>query len=295
MVGKLFNYKILFFILLIRLSLPGFSQTNPLSCESKELIDENIEHYHIQDSTNNYRLQNIHILRIPLHSLGTKYDLLLASSDSTLHSTSYFAQQHNAIAAINGGFFDVRKGGSISYIEESGKKTSIRSMRVEVIEDEKSNINGAVSLSLNAEVLIGANKPSDEFLQSEAEKWILTTGPLLLHKGERQVLLDGSFSTKRHPRSCLGKDADYLYFITVDGRHKKALGMTLIELQDFVYSLGCQEAVNLDGGGSTTLWAQGSQMPGSVLNCPSDNKRFDKAGERKVANAIILKKSNRQL
>ena len=78
--------------------------------------------------------------------------------------------------------------------------------------------------------------------------------------------------------------------ITIDGRHRKAKGMSLIEVQDFLISLGCSDAINLDGGGSTTMWIK-SDKNNAVVNCPSDNGKFDAEGERKVANAILLVKN----
>jgi exopolysaccharide biosynthesis protein len=55
--------------------------------------------------------------------------------------------------------------------------------------------------------------------------------------------------------------------------------MTLPELADFMHKLGCTEAMNLDGGGSTTFW-----LNGKVMNSPSDGH------ERHIANGLILVK-----
>ena len=68
--------------------------------------------------------------------------------------------------------------------------------------------------------------------------------------------------------------------ITVDGRSEDAAGMSLYELQAFLQTKDCLEAINLDGGGSTTMWVKDK----GVVNHPSD-----KTGERKVANVIIIK------
>ncbi|MBI4324024.1 MAG: phosphodiester glycosidase family protein [Chloroflexi bacterium] len=82
----------------------------------------------------------------------------------------------------------------------------------------------------------------------------------------------------RHPRSAIGWNDRYLFFLVVDGRQKDlSLGMTFPELASYLAFLGCREAVNLDGGGSSTLW-----VGGRVVNSPSDGR------ERPVANALIL-------
>ena len=100
-------------------------------------------------------------------------------------------------------------------------------------------------------------------------------GERLLANGE--IATDGK-SRDRHPRSIIGWNSEFLYLVVVDGRAPKvAIGMTYIELANLGKDLGCTEALNLDGGGSSTLWADGR-----VLNTPSDG------APRQVANALVL-------
>jgi hypothetical protein len=90
-----------------------------------------------------------------------------------------------------------------------------------------------------------------------------------------------SFTNNRHPRTAIGFTADTsrFFFVTVDGRQPGySEGMTLLELATFMRELGCGQALNLDGGGSTTMVVRGN-----VVNRPSDA-----AGERAVANALLL-------
>ncbi|MCR5821837.1 MAG: phosphodiester glycosidase family protein, partial [Bacteroidales bacterium] len=61
--------------------------------------------------------------------------------------------------------------------------------------------------------------------------------------------------------------------------------LTLPELELVMKWLGCREAINLDGGGSTTMYVREA---GGVVNYPSDNRRYDHEGQRPVANAIII-------
>lgn len=89
-----------------------------------------------------------------------------------------------------------------------------------------------------------------------------------------------SFVEARHPRTAVAKLRDgKLLMITVDGRQPGvSVGMTLQELADYLLSLGAIDAMNLDGGGSTTMF-----LDGKVVNTPSD-----KEGERKVSDAILV-------
>jgi len=57
----------------------------------------------------------------------------------------------------------------------------------------------------------------------------------------------------------------------------------MAELQQIMAALGCRDAINLDGGGSTTMVVRDA-----VINHPSDNGQFDADGERRVANAIVI-------
>jgi exopolysaccharide biosynthesis protein len=88
------------------------------------------------------------------------------------------------------------------------------------------------------------------------------------------------FTENRHPRTMIGTTADgTIWLVTVDGRQPDAsVGMSLAELRTFAHRLGLVNALNLDGGGSTTMWVQGA-----VVNKPSDA-----AGARKVSDALLV-------
>ena len=76
--------------------------------------------------------------------------------------------------------------------------------------------------------------------------------------------------------------------IVVDGRFPgQAAGMTIGELIYLVRQLGLYSALNLDGGGSSTLWTAQE----GILNHPYDNKRFDHEGERGVPNCIVIRRN----
>lgn len=90
-----------------------------------------------------------------------------------------------------------------------------------------------------------------------------------------------SFCTDRHPRTAIGiaQDSSRLYWLTVDGRQPGySVGMSLYELAAYLREWKIYQAVNLDGGGSTTMVVRGQ-----VVNSPSDA-----GGERAVANAIMV-------
>ncbi len=89
-----------------------------------------------------------------------------------------------------------------------------------------------------------------------------------------------TFAQTRHPRTLVGTHADgSIWLVTVDGRQPRlSAGMSLFELRALVRRLGLRNALNLDGGGSTTMW-----VGGKIVNSPSDA-----AGPRKVSDALIV-------
>ena len=118
---------------------------------------------------------------------------------------------------------------------------------------------------------------------------VLLTGPLLLLNSETQFFAKTAFNDNRHPRTCVCVTSDKkLLILTVDGRASEAEGMSLHELSGLLKSLKCKDAINFDGGGSTTMYIAGKPENG-VVNYPSDNKKFDNAGERSVSNVFIIK------
>jgi hypothetical protein len=92
--------------------------------------------------------------------------------------------------------------------------------------------------------------------------------------------LPPGFAHTRHPRTLIGTQADgTIWLVTVDGRQPRlSAGMSLFELRALVERLGLRNALNLDGGGSTTMW-----VAGKIVNSPSDA-----AGPRKVSDALVV-------
>ena len=92
--------------------------------------------------------------------------------------------------------------------------------------------------------------------------------PVLVRDGRAWVQNDGTgFVSGRHPRTAVGWDAaGRVLMVTVDGRQPgHSIGMTLPELAGLLVGIGAVEALNLDGGGSTTM-----VVGNSVVNLPSD-------------------------
>ena len=100
-------------------------------------------------------------------------------------------------------------------------------------------------------------------------------GPALLKDGRSTQFQS---SDARHPRSAIGWNAEFFFLVQVDGRQRgQSVGMSLAELAAHFTRLGCTDALNLDGGGSSTLWARGQ-----IMNTPCEGS------ERPMGNALII-------
>lgn len=118
----------------------------------------------------------------------------------------------------------------------------------------------------------------------EGAEHVLAGGPRLLEAGSPKITSEAErfqpdVAKGRAPRTAVGVTAaGELLLVTVDGRDaKSSIGLTLPDLANLMQELGAQEALNLDGGGSTTAF-----LEGKTLNRPSDGS------ERSVSNALLI-------
>lgn len=111
--------------------------------------------------------------------------------------------------------------------------------------------------------------------------------------GAPRLLVDGQLSTEletrqdarqRNPRTAVGIKDNKLYMVTVDGRQPGySDGMNLYEMAEFFLGQGVKDAINLDGGGSTTMVVRKQgDAAAKLVNSPSDGR------ERHVGNSIQL-------
>lgn len=125
--------------------------------------------------------------------------------------------------------------------------------------------------------------PLDANFDPQNIAWAIGGGPRLLRGGQisiecEQEGFSTAFRQTKHPRTAVGIKDDALLWVVVDGRQPGySEGMSLDELAEFLLNAGCKNALNLDGGGSSTLFVRGI-----VVNRPSDGR------ERPVANALLL-------
>ncbi|MCM4169225.1 hypothetical protein KCTC52924_00714 [Arenibacter antarcticus] len=198
--------------------------------------------------------------------------------ESGFLKTSDAAVNTGAIAAINGSFFNTTNGGSTVFLKKDGN----------VINETRSGFdshreNGGFGINSLGEVSIN-EKPVSGWEDVNVET-LLVSGPLLMKNGEDIVRGINKFNDNRHPRTAIGITADKrVLAVVVDGRASQAHGVSIAELATIMKALGCEDALNLDGGGSSTAWVKNY----GVVNYPTDNKKFDHEGERGVATVLTF-------
>ena len=126
---------------------------------------------------------------------------------------------------------------------------------------------------------------------------LLQAGPLLVvgsrpvvHEGidpegfsANRAQFDSDITDGRYPRAALGVSHDWIFAVACDGRSRDDAGMTLRELAELMAGLGADRAINLDGGGSTSL-----VYAGLLRNVPREEHGIELVAGRPIVNALVF-------
>lgn len=214
----------------------------------------------------------------------------------SLTRLSKTAKAHGADFAVNAGYWDVRIDLPSTFLKLNGKQIAVTA------DYEKERVDGLVCVGKKG-IVVDYCKAGEESAYAAKYDNILASGPVLIdedksvdHESYTKGMVQashgkdiGAYYTyiRRHPRTALGTDKKgNIYLVVVDGRSKgNADGVTIAELTKVCEWLGLTDAINLDGGSSSTMWSTGD----GVINFPCRNKKFDHAGERRVSSIIAVK------
>lgn len=207
--------------------------------------------------------------------------LAIYDGGDELYLTSELCKQVDAVAGVNASFFALDAGkGSIDFVRVNGT----------VLHESRSKFRNAAMTIDESGIHFLKRDTTDAKWENKIDcENVIVSGPLIMENGEVAQLDKNAFNENRHPRTFVATKADgTILLIVVDGRNANAAGMSLYELYVLAKSLGCEHAMNFDGGGSSTMYVRGEPDNG-VVNYPCDNKQFDHAGERRVGNVIYIK------
>lgn len=211
--------------------------------------------------------------------------IITASDGSTQEArhlnkhTSYFGDILMYTKDFNGGYSPAPGGDVVEVVVSGGKVTEFRRQMPSVLipEDgcvlvvsEGSNMFLANNFRVGDDISIDF-RVSPNILKSD----VAFGGGAMLVKDGNALKEFSHVISGRNPRTAIGMDKDgkTLYLVTVDGRQEQSRGMSMSELASLMQDLGCYNAINLDGGGSTrmvasTIWDKGL----AVQNSPTENR-----------------------
>ncbi len=241
--------------------------------------------------------QNINVVEIDLNNPDYEIEIVHGSADSL----SNIARNSGAIVAING-TYEV----DASFIKVKGTVKSPITLAPGHLRFWKHE--GALSFNDGANYGI-AYGTKEEYQASTATN-IISGAPMLISKGmpvgedfvgDVSGLNLNSLDYEdyrrhqgvRHPRTAVAITEDNkLLLVTVDGRWTQSAGMTAKEMtQFFKRYFAPKDALNIDGGGSTTMYLKDSNVSSTgVINYPTDDGVYDHYGQRRVTSFIIVRK-----
>ena len=186
--------------------------------------------------------------------------------------TSEMAEDVNAILAINGDYYGAQESG---YVIRDG--VIYRDTKESGQEDLVIYEDGTM------EIISEDDVTAEELLQKGAKE-VLSFGPALVENSEVSVTENDEVgkAMASNPRTAIGVIDDLHYvFVVADGRTTESAGLSLLELAEFMTSLGVKTAYNLDGGGSSTMY-----FNGEILNNPTTNGK--NIEERSVSDIVYI-------
>lgn len=209
-------------------------------------------------------------------ALSSAQYLKTAFADSTYgrnvtDKTSEIAREADAVLAVNGDYYGARQSG---YVIRNGV----------LYRDSASESEMLLIRTDGSFEIVSASAASAEELLSGGAWQVLCFGPGLVKDGEIAVEEgeEVGHAKASNPRTAIGmlKEGHYLFLVS-DGRTGESEGLSLSELGELMAAMGCREAYNLDGGGSSTM-----VFLGEVVNNPTTNGK--RVSERSVSDIVYV-------
>jgi hypothetical protein len=262
-----------------------YDRGRPLPVPKEEQLYDGVTYYRKVYLTP--RVNMIHVIVIDLHVKGTQF--IVTPPDNAdgaplnARTTSQFLVERGLQIAINGdGFYPWWSRSPLDYYPHVGNpvtplgytasrgKVYVRGDEVDITQEPTLYISKRNSLSMVV-------RPGNVFNAISGDR-------LLVKNGNPEPDLDDS---DIDPRTAIGynRNGRKLILVVVDGRQPfYSEGMTLAELAELMSDLGAHYAMNLDGGGSSTMVVAGEAGEPVILNSPIDN--YIPGRERPIANHL---------
>lgn len=229
--------------------------------------------------------QVLHVLEVDPRAPGVRLEVALPSTCETIDVTA--SRAPSVVAAVNSSFF-ASCSTPVSFMKNDGEVLAFNG---------GAQPRGALGWGADVMPQVARVAPGADWPEVPTGQGGL---PLLASdgvpaQGDDAWAVEGLTSASfigPNPRTIAGYDTDGRMFLgTVDGRRASAAGMSLDALARYgVEDLGAVGLVNLDGGGSTSMWVAGA-TPSGIVNYPSDGGAVelpDHGGARAVVGAVLV-------
>ena len=219
---------------------------------------------------------NVYVAEVVLSSAGYLKTALAQNTFGVniTETTSDTAESAGAVLAVNGDFYGANRRG---YVIKNGTlyRDTVRS------DSEYPDLAIYADGSFN---LVYEDETTAQALIDSGVVQLFAFGPSLIENGEISVSkneeIDQAMSS--NPRTAIGIVSPLHYvFVVSDGRTSESAGLSLYELAEIMADYGCETAYNLDGGGSSTMY-----FNGSVINKPTTNGKT--ITERAVSDIVCI-------
>jgi hypothetical protein len=242
----------------------------PLPANEQRTLFEGVEY--IREVRTSPVPQIIHVVQIDLDAAGIEFFITPRTSvggyDQAARTTSQFLSEFDLQIAINGDFFDPWfEYGPFNYYPRIGDGVNTRGISISRGETQSAGYSPdaqTVSITQEHRVLMGAPN-GDVYTAISGHIYLVQNGLVTLP--DRLT----PYMSLRHPRTAIAVDQSggTLLLVVVDGRQPNySEGVTLQELGDIIIEYGGYNALNMDGGGSSTLVIAGENDQPIVLNSP---------------------------
>jgi hypothetical protein len=191
------------------------------------------------------------------------------------------------------GVWDRKWGETAGYAITDGQQRDVRMVVVQGGRVVANTTDLTIGKDIAGTVLVGRGPGAEQLEQlrvgsTATIRWRLAKDPVFAISGESILVRDGQVVARDdrflHPRTAVGIDRDTgeVLLLVIDGRQQHSRGYTMVELAGMMKRLGAEAALNLDGGGSTTMAGRDREGDVRLLNQPSDGS------QRYVADGIAV-------
>jgi hypothetical protein len=277
--------------------LAGWSQAQGLPGKA-EPVAEGVRLHRLYDASLLSPPGPVCVQLLELDPTRVNLEVAMAEDKSPAKETVVeMVRRKKALAGVNAGFFVVATGAPAGVLKVGGRVIGTGELPRGAVGIRPASGRQPVRLVFDQVALVKHPSRADEFslrrrFGTPAGHWKqsrdIVGGAGLLRRGGRSLRpadwvpekMREGFTTDRHPRTMIGVgEKGNIWLVTVDGRNPAvSLGMTFAELQRLAERLGLRDALNLDGGGSTTMVVRGE-----VVNHPSDP-----TGPRVVSDGLLV-------